>query len=310
MKQKVLSIMNVPMSNRFPIDALRRMMRFLLACIACVAGLAEAATAEAGAAALRAKYAELEPRLNKNQFGRPLHLESVESPRQLEGDIYAIVDHPFATVSAALREPAQWCDVLILHLNTKYCRAGTGQSGAGLSVAVGKKHDQPLEDAYRVEFAYTVASAAADYFDTRLAARNGPMGTSDYRIRLEAVPLQAGRTFLHLTYSYTYNLAARMAMQGYLATIGRDKVGFTRTSNGSDYLGGVRGVVERNTMRYYLAIDAYLGALSAPAAQQFEKRLNNWFAATERFPRQLHEIERDQYLAMKRREYARQQQAR
>jgi hypothetical protein len=102
-----------------------------------------------------------------------------------------------------------------------------------------------------------------------------------------------------------------MAMQGYLATVGRDKVGFTRVSSGgSDYIGGVRGVVERNTMRYYLAIDAYLGALSSPAPEQFEKRLNNWFSSTERFPHQLHEIDRQQYLDMKRSEYARQQNAR
>jgi len=68
-------------------------------------------------------------------------------------------------------------------------------------------------------------------------------------------------------------------------------------------------VVERNTMRYYLAIDAYLGALSAPPAQQFEQRLESWFASTEQYPRQLHEVDRAAYLDMKRREYLRQQQS-
>jgi len=66
--------------------------------------------------------------------------------------------------------------------------------------------------------------------------------------------------------------------------------------------------VERNTMRYYLAIDSYLGADSAPPAQQLEKRLRAWFDATERYARQLHEISRDEYMAMKRREIQRQQQ--
>jgi hypothetical protein len=292
------------MNNRPMTYPMRRLMRLLLACMLCAAGLPVAAAPDAEA--LRARYAELEGRLADNQFKRPLHLESVETPKQLEGDIYAVVDHPFATVSAALREPAQWCDVLILHLNTKFCRAGSG----GLSVAVGKKHDQPLNDAYRVEFNYSIAALTPDYFDIRLGARNGPMGTSNYRIRLEATPLREGKTFLHLSYSYTYNLAARMAMQAYLGTIGRDKVGFTRTPGGaSGYIGGVRGVVERNTMRYYLAIDAYLAALSAPVPEQFEKRVNNWFAFTERYPRQLHEIDRKEYLDMKRNEYARQQNA-
>jgi len=71
----------------------------------------------------------------------------------------------------------------------------------------------------------------------------------------------------------------------------------------------MRGVVERNTMRYYLAIEAFLGALSVPPQARLEKRLRDWFAAAERYPRQLHEKERDEYLKMKRREYLRQQSA-
>jgi hypothetical protein len=60
-------------------------------------------------------------------------------------------------------------------------------------------------------------------------------------------------------------------------------------------------------MRYYLAIDAYLGALSSPPSEQFEKRLQSWFTSTELFPRQLHEIDRTTYLDMKRSENLRQQ---
>ena len=70
--------------------------------------------------------------------------------------------------------------------------------------------------------------------------------------------------------------------------------------------GGVRGVVERNTMRYYLAIDAYL---DAPGPQGREKRLGEWFDDTERYARQLHEMDRDDYLAMKRSEFQRLQTA-
>ncbi len=67
----------------------------------------------------------------------------------------------------------------------------------------------------------------------------------------------------------------------------------------------MRGLVERNTMRYYLAIEAYLGALSAPPPARLEKSLHDWFAAIEGYPRQLHELEQGEYLAMKRNEYAR-----
>jgi len=103
----------------------------------------------------------------------------------------------------------------------------------------------------------------------------------------------------------------RVAMQVYLGTTGREKVGFTVDGTQADgqpqHIGGMRGVIERNSMRYYLAIEAFLGALSVPPQAQFEKRLRDWFAATERYPRQLREMEQTAYLEMKRREHQRQQ---
>jgi hypothetical protein len=60
-------------------------------------------------------------------------------------------------------------------------------------------------------------------------------------------------------------------------------------------------------MRYYLAIEAYLHALDAPAPQRFEQSLERWFADTERFARQLREVKHDDYIDMKRGQYVRQQ---
>jgi hypothetical protein len=102
-------------------------------------------------------------------------------------------------------------------------------------------------------------------------------------------------------------------MKTYLATIGSGKVGFTQTGKQSsgqpEYIGGMRGLAERNTMRYYLAIDAYLGALASPPPLQFQKRLQSWYSATEQYPRQLRELDRTTYFDMKRSEYLRQQTA-
>ncbi|MBC7512893.1 MAG: hypothetical protein H7234_00470 [Herminiimonas sp.] len=282
----------------------------MLACLFTTTVRAAAADAH-DAASLLARYGELAPQLQNNQFQRPLYINSSESGDSLTGDIFAVLDYPFATVNTAFNGPDHWCDMLILHLNTKYCRA-TSQSGKNqLMVSVGKKHDQPLADAYRVNFNLAVTASTPEYLDVVLSARDGPMGTSDYRILLQAVALPNGRTFMHLTYSYAYGMAARIAMKAYLSTVGSGKVGFTRTqgSGEAQYIGGVRGVVERNTMRYYLAIDAYLSAVALPQAQQLDRRLQTWFAATERYPRQLHEVERNDYLDMKRSEYQRQQTA-
>ena len=60
----------------------------------------------------------------------------------------------------------------------------------------------------------------------------------------------------------------------------------------------MRGTVERNTMRYYLAIEAYLDSLDKPPAQQLDARLRQWFDATEQYARQLHEVDKESYLAM------------
>ena len=263
------------------------------------------------AAALRARYAAMPPRLEQSSFPQHLYVESVEGPRSSQGDVYAIVDYPIARVSAAFSTPAQWCDALILHLNVKYCRPVARDQRRVLSVAIGTKRDQPLGSASRVEFAFTIAAARPDYLDVVLNASKGPLGTGNYRIALQAAGLQKDRTLVHLQYSYTYGPAARMAMQTYLSTSASDKVGFTTSGDPNDprpeFIGGVRGAIERNTMRYYLAIDAYLGSLATPAPARFEDSLERWFSATERYPRQLREVDRDSYLAMKRNEYQRQQ---
>ncbi|MDP1983114.1 MAG: hypothetical protein Q8K23_11250 [Sulfuritalea sp.] len=287
------------------------MLRLLAVALACsAAGLAPAAESAVNAAvALRANYEVLQKRPGNNPFQRPLYLESAETAGGVTGSIHALVNHPFTTMGTTLNGPTRWCDILMLHLNTKYCRAATDGSGSTLRVYIGKKHDQPLDDAYPVDFAWRVAAASPDYLKVMLSADEGPLSTRDYRIMLEAVPLDGHRTLLHLTYSYAYGFAGKLAMQAYLGTIASDKLGFTVEGRQPDgrliYVGGMRGLVERNTMRYYLAIESYLGALSMPPQAQLEKSLHDWFAAIERHPRQLHELEQDEYLAMKRKEYLR-----
>lgn len=262
------------------------------------------------AAALLARHASLREQLASNPFHRPLVLESTHTSNDLKGDVYAVLDQPFTVVAPALQGMQHWCDLLILHLNVKNCSAAGKAPNEVLTLALGRKFDQPLEDTYRVDFNYSMPSGSSDYLKVQMKAETGPMSTHDYRLVLEAVPLDAQRSFVHMSYSYSYGLAARIAMQGYLATVGSDKVGFSIVGKDDDgkplYIDGVRGVVERNTMRYYLAIEAYLGALSAPPGERLDKRLKDWFTATERYPLQLHEMDRNAYLTMKRHEVQRQ----
>ena len=104
-------------------------------------------------------------------------------------------------------------------------------------------------------------------------------------------------SFVHFRYAYRSSALSRLAVDTYLATLGRDKVGFTVLGTGSDghplFVGGQRGVVERNAVRYLLAVQA-------------ELEVERGGATSERWPRQLHELDRDDYLAIKRRERAEQ----
>ena len=265
--------------------------------------------AEPNAAALLAKHAALAGPLAHNAYGRPLFLESSETATMVSGNAYAVLDSPFSQVSEVFSSPVRWCDVMMLHINTKYCRAASDATPSVLRVNIGKKTAQELADSFALEFAFRLNSALPNYLAVQLNANKGPLGTSDYRIELRAVPLPQGKTFMHLRYAYGYGLAGRLAMQAYLGTLGSGKVGFTAISQGQTpiYVTGMRGAVERNTMRYYLAIEAYLPSLDTPTSQQLDGRLARWFDATEQYPRQLHEVDKSSYLRMKKSEYARQQ---
>ncbi|HET8747056.1 MAG TPA: hypothetical protein VFM98_15760 [Ramlibacter sp.] len=260
------------------------------ACLFAFASLA----AHADAGSLREKYEQLGAELANNSYGRQMHIDSSQGGNVLQGDVYAVLDHPYEKVQRALQDPEAWCDIMLLPFNTKACQAGGGR----LAVRIGRKYDQPVDEAYRLDLGFQRAASGPDYLLTRLGAAQGPFGTRDYRIAAEAIPLDAGHTFMHLSYSYGYGGMGKLAMQAYLATAGASKVGFTA--------GGMRGAIERNAMRYYLAIDAYLDTMELPGAQRVEQRINRWFSATERYPRQLHEMDRGTYVAMKRQEYGRQ----
>lgn len=264
----------------------------------------------APADALRQRFAALRQSGAANPFDRSLFLVSSEGSDRLQGDVYAVIERPHALVSQAVQRGEQWCTIMILHLNTKYCRATLRGAHERLDVGVGRRFDEPLANVNWVAFDHAVEAVGTDYQQVVLRAPTGPLSTSDYRIAVATAALGEGQTLLHLSYGYSYGFAGRLAMQTYLATLGRDKVGFSvvgRTADGQpQYIGGVRGVVERNTMRYFLAIDAYLGTLALPAAERIPAALLAWWTATERYARQLHELDRDAYLEMKRHEIARQ----
>lgn len=275
------------------------------ACLLATLVPASPAWPEGHAAQLPQRLEDLRPQLAHSAFGRPLVLRSNDSDAAPHGDVYALVDHPIGVVTEALQKPGQWCGVLLLQTNIKRCSA----NGDTLEVAVARKYTDAPDRARALRFEWRPRAAGPDRLDVELHAANGPLGTSNYRMRFEAMAAGPQKTFVHLSYGYEAGLAARWATNAYLSTAGRDKVGFTVTGKDGQgrptYVGGMQGVAERNTMRYFLAIDAYLDTAHVSAAERIERRLREFHAALEKYPAQLHETQLNEYLAMKRREVGR-----
>lgn len=270
----------------------------------CGAALSSTALAADPAAALHARLDQLGPALAHSPFGQPIHIDSGQDDDRVHGDVYALVDQPFTRFAPAMQQPAQWCDVMILVINVKRCEAEERGRTDEVTVNIARRPDQPLDQTQRIAFTERLQSAAPGYVNVQLAADSGPLGSHDYRIVLEGIPAGDGHSFLHLHYGYTDSFASKLAMQTYLSTVGADKIGFSIVGKGPDgkpqFVQGMRGAIERTTMRYYLAIAAYLDSLAAPPAQRAQRRLHEWFRAAERYPRQLHEMNEGQYLALKR----------
>jgi hypothetical protein len=282
-----------------------RAMQLAIGLILCVIGIAAANAADAGSgAALRASYEAQRAEIEKNKFGVPLSLQSKQTSNTLQGDVHALIDQPFDKVQAALADPKNWCDILILHPNVKRCRLNAVDAGGDPLMTVNLGREE-----LPVQFSYKAAAKTADYLDVRLYSPTGPFGTTDYRIRLEAAPTDPQHTILHLGYSHGYGLRAKLAMEAYFNTLARGKVGFTVVGKDAQgqpvYVSDLRGGLERNAMRYYASIESYLDALAAPPQQQLERRLRHWYAYTERYPLQLQE--EPGYLEVKRKEAQRTQ---
>jgi hypothetical protein len=259
----------------------------------------------AGPEALRAAYEKRADALEHSPFRQPLVVESSSAGEGLSGEVHAVLDHPFETVAATLRQPDAWCDVLTLQTNIKACAVDRDPATA-LRVSIVRRSDQPLSDAYEVSFRYATQGEGGRFLSTRLDAAEGPLGTRDYRLAFEAVPLDAGHSFVRIAYSYASGVAARLATKAYLASAGRDKVGFSVTGQDERgapvYVGGLQGVAERNTMRYFLAIESTLKARRLPAAERRDFQLHDFHAGVEQYARQLHEMSLGDYLVLKRRE--------
>lgn len=256
---------------------------------------------------LRETYEEIENAILENNYNIPIYLESEATKNALRGDVYGIIYHPYKTVNENLTSLTNWCEIMPQHLNIKACTYQYVNGQCKLIFYSGRKFYEKADDVYHLDYQFKVSALNDDYFNTSLSSNEGPLDTTDYLITVEAIPLTDSSTFFHLAYKYKYGFWTRLAMSTYFSTLGRNKVGFTIKSKDEEgkplYVKGIRGVIERNSMRYYFAIQSFLDTQKDPIETRFKRRISYWFDLTENHHKQLYEMDKKDYLKNKKMEH-------
>jgi hypothetical protein len=246
-------------------------------------------------------------KLEATSFGLPLFIESFERDDRVHVDVYGIFDYPLSRVVNVLKVPENWCDIASLHPNVKACTCRELPGDWMLTFYIGRKFYQPPKDTRQVIYHYRKVDEKQEYLDIVLAADAGPFGTKHHRMRFEVLPLNGEKTFVHVSYSYNNSVALRLAEKIYFATLGRGKIGFTVTGtdrNGNPvYIGGPRGAIERNAVRYYLATQSFMNTLLYPEKIRFGMRISEWYDLTTHYRKQLFDLDKKDYLTFKTKEH-------
>ena len=258
-------------------------------------------------AELKEKYEEIEEQLFENAYDIPVYMESNNDENIMSGKVYGIIYHPFNKVSQALSSVTNACEIMPQHLNIKACTYEYKNNKCRLTFYSGRKFYQKADDVQHLNYIFNVTELNDKYFTVTLNTKEDPFDTENSSIGVEAIPLTDSSTFFYLTYKYQYGFFMHLAMSTYLSTFGHNKIGFsiidTDENNNPIYSGGIRGVIERNVMRYYFAIKSYLDTQTVEKDKRFESRINYWFDLTEKHHKQLYEMDKADYLKYKRMEY-------
>jgi len=249
------------------------------------------------------KYHDIESELKTSSFGLPVHMESFVGSKSSHADIYGVVKHPFDRVKNKLQIPSGLCDIFMLTINIRACTYEKSDNDWLLTIYNVKKYSDPIENAFPIRFEHLVIDQQQNQFRISLAAKEGPLSTKDVQFQIEAVPLDDSTTFIRLHYFFSYSSFDYFKINTFFSLFRRGKVGFTVVNDkqgNPTYVSGLRGAEERNVMRYFLAIVAYLDTLGSPTDQRFEKQLTLWYDLTSKYKKQLFEMEKEDYLAYKR----------
>jgi hypothetical protein len=276
-----------------------------LAAFLLLAVLAQPAAADSAAGDLRDAYQEFRQQHGMLAPDINLSIHTRNKGSRIWTEVYGTVHGKFTTVSQALLGSRGYCEFLPPLFNLKSCVSARVDGRDLIRFYVGSKHYTSMLRTILIVAELQRVSERPDYVHVRLASVDAASTKYGYRIDIEVVPFGDDVLARVRTY-YNPDRLTRIAVSTYLHTVGENKVGFTRVAvAGQDktaYVGGMSGVIERNTVRAFMAMQAYLDTVDAPLAGRYSERLQRWFALTDRFRRQLHELGRREYISVKMRE--------
>lgn len=254
---------------------------------------------------LTEKYEEIEDDLLENVYDMPIYMESNNDENLIRGKVYGIIHQPFNTVSKALSSVSSLCEIAPLHLNIKACTYEYINNQCRVTFYSGRKFYQKADDVRDIKYTFKVKAINNDYFSVILTEEQHD--SKDFNVQVAAIPLTDNSTFFYISYQYQYGFFMHAAMSTYLATFGYNKVGFSIIGKDKNskpiYVDGIRGVIERNIVRYYFAVKSYLETQKVAKNEQFESRISYWFDLTEKYHKQLYEMDKPDYLKYKKLEY-------
>lgn len=237
-----------------------------------------------------------------------LYLQSTVAALHAQGQALARLPMALPQARAALRSPQTWCLLLLLHPNVWRCEvAGNGRGQTTLQILMGQQRVALIGATHTLDLVWKVTQDDKDGLSLELMAEQGPLGTRDYRIGARIEALDETHAALALRFSNAFTRSGLWLAELYINTAGRQRIGFTverlDATGQAVYVRGLRGSVERNTMRFHLAVQSWLSVQSLPAPQRIPRAIELWFDSSEQYAAQLHEIEREEYVQMKLQQY-------
>jgi len=201
--------------------------------------------------------------------------------------------HAWADVRSSLANPTTWCRMTTLVPDVRECAVDAVEEvdygvHATLTLSVGSGDGGTRQD---IEHEFR-ASVGSDALEASLRAPSAALGVRDAGVTVTAKPGADG-VELELEYGLRSSIRSRLATRAYLAgeAGSRPGISYTKDPDGThQYVTGVRALIERNAMRYFLAFPALLETGSQTDAA------DAWYEIASHYKADLPERSKEAYI--------------